>query len=477
MAFNPFEHHHPHYDDDDEIDDSLDPAQQSMADALRVSFFVLKVAMLIVFVLYLCSGMFNVKQGEEAIVLRFGKKWGEEGRQVLKPGGPYFAFPYPIDRVERVDTTQTEIKIRKAFWFALGEDERASAQTDHRQGTPGPLDPERDGSLITGDANIVHAMYTVKYKIDDVAKYLENRPEPQGDVLEEFNTGEISRDEAIQQATDSLVLAAVESAVLFAVAQVRADEFVKGGFNLGTATKKAQKTIDASGIGITIKDLTVDDSIFPLTVGDSVGKVTSAQIKKDDQIDQAQKYRQEILVKAAGPAYTELLNLIGQYEETIARKDEAQKKSIEMRLDSVFESLEIASETGPKRVEGDVASLIEWARTYQINVISEIRGEAEAFVGSDTTEGALSRYRDNPEVFLNRRWQDAVQYFFSREFTEYMMIDGQPYLELNRNPQVTTKRDRAGIEVGDKVNKSQVQKRLEKVREAEKKALEGPKKR
>ena len=49
MAFNPFEHHHTHYDDDDEIDDSLDPAPQSMADALRVSFFVLKVAMLIVF--------------------------------------------------------------------------------------------------------------------------------------------------------------------------------------------------------------------------------------------------------------------------------------------------------------------------------------------------------------------------------------------------------------------------------------------
>ena len=71
---NPFEHHHDHgdHDHDLEVAEQLDPAQQSLADALRVSFGFLKVAMVILVVFYLFSGFFNVPSREVSVRLRFG---------------------------------------------------------------------------------------------------------------------------------------------------------------------------------------------------------------------------------------------------------------------------------------------------------------------------------------------------------------------------------------------------------------------
>ena len=66
----------------------LDAAHQSLADALRVSFWVLKLAMLLLVVVYLFSGVFNVREQEIAVCLRFGRIVGSPGQQVLEPGGP-----------------------------------------------------------------------------------------------------------------------------------------------------------------------------------------------------------------------------------------------------------------------------------------------------------------------------------------------------------------------------------------------------
>ena len=50
----------------------LDPANQSLADALRVMMRLLQVTMLILAILYLGSGMHRVNEGERGIQLLFG---------------------------------------------------------------------------------------------------------------------------------------------------------------------------------------------------------------------------------------------------------------------------------------------------------------------------------------------------------------------------------------------------------------------
>ena len=61
----------------------LDAAQQSLGDALRTSFKILKLAIIVLVILFLASGAFVVEQNEQAIVWRLGKPAGggrEAGR-------------------------------------------------------------------------------------------------------------------------------------------------------------------------------------------------------------------------------------------------------------------------------------------------------------------------------------------------------------------------------------------------------------
>ena len=51
----------------------LDAAQQSLADALRTSFSLLKWVMLVLLVIYLFSGWFSVDAQHRAVRLRFGQ--------------------------------------------------------------------------------------------------------------------------------------------------------------------------------------------------------------------------------------------------------------------------------------------------------------------------------------------------------------------------------------------------------------------
>ena len=148
---------------------NLDPAQRSLADALRISFWMLKAAMAVVVAAYLFSGVFSVSEQEHVVRLRFGKIVGTDSGQVLGPGGPYLAMPYPIDRLIRVPASAQQIGLDREFWYELQGDGTVS-----KKGRAGPLDPERDGFLLTGDTNIVHARVTVTYVIDQPILFARN---------------------------------------------------------------------------------------------------------------------------------------------------------------------------------------------------------------------------------------------------------------------------------------------------------------
>src|SRR5215470_16874631 len=52
--------------------DAMDPANQSLADALRLSFRVLQIVMLVLVVLFLASGFRTVKEGQSGVATVWG---------------------------------------------------------------------------------------------------------------------------------------------------------------------------------------------------------------------------------------------------------------------------------------------------------------------------------------------------------------------------------------------------------------------
>ena len=100
------DHHHPHDHDHDHAHDHhghrnpefaeepLDAANQSLADALRSSFSILKGIMILLIVLYLFSNVRRVDSHEQALMLRLGSLQP----RTLGPGLAW-GLPYPIDEI------------------------------------------------------------------------------------------------------------------------------------------------------------------------------------------------------------------------------------------------------------------------------------------------------------------------------------------------------------------------------------------
>ena len=99
---NHHEHEHNHATADDAGQArQTDPGYDYLSGALKVSFAVLKVIMIILVVLFLLSGITKVGSGERAIVLWFGKISGVGEGRVIGPGLK-FLLPYPIHEIVRI---------------------------------------------------------------------------------------------------------------------------------------------------------------------------------------------------------------------------------------------------------------------------------------------------------------------------------------------------------------------------------------
>ena len=78
----------------------------ALNEALRSSFHIIRVLMVVLLFIFLFSGIFTVNPNEVAIKLRFGKPVGIGSSQLLRPG-LHWAFPYPIDEVVRIPVGQS----------------------------------------------------------------------------------------------------------------------------------------------------------------------------------------------------------------------------------------------------------------------------------------------------------------------------------------------------------------------------------
>src|SRR5512137_487370 len=115
------DHPHPHDEPPEPVlppETPVDAGSQALAEALRSSFAIIKVVMVLLVLLFLASGFFTVGPQERAILLRFGKPVGEGEAALLLPG-LHWSLPYPIDESITVSISGLQQVSSTVGWYAV----------------------------------------------------------------------------------------------------------------------------------------------------------------------------------------------------------------------------------------------------------------------------------------------------------------------------------------------------------------------
>ena len=390
---------------------ALDPAQQSLAEALRVSFAILKFAMLGLLIAYAFSGTFSVGSNEVALRLRFGDYVGDPGSRVLERG-TYLAAPFPIEQVVKVDTRPATLSLDREFWFETTKGDSGLTRTQLQGQKAQPLHPLRDGSLITGDSSIVHAKWTLTWRVADPVAFLTNV--------------------GTRRMGESIVRLVAQQGIVHAVAQLAADDVLRGIVNRELAVSLMQRRLDDMRTGLVVDQLALDKVSAPMRVAGSFDAVTSAESDRAGRIVAAQQERARILGETAGEASAAIVELLTAYERAVDEGDADAARRLQDRIDAGLGELRI----GDALIGGEVARVVNAAKTYRTQIVEQVAAEAQAY------SQLLPQYEQNPRLVLARLWEDARESILTGDVETFYTVPGQLELQLNRDPELLKERQK-----------------------------------
>jgi len=371
----------------------LDAAQQSLSDALGVSFTVLKVLMVVLIVVYLFSGVFQVDEQNEAVRLRFGNTVNDaSGNPVQYGAGWHFGLPYPLEDVIQVPVNDQRLSVDKAFWYHVPE---GAADTPALLANQ-PLNPLKDGFLITGDANVIHLQFDVVYRVDDVTRYV-------------ASVGDTDR-------ATQLVQVAVERGIVIAMASADAKKVINRQTDpqVATAIRLAGEFLEDLETGIIIQDLQIQEPSPPVQIQASAYRLVSeAEQDRGTAIQNARQEAVGTLNSTAGAAHRELTAMIRAYEAADGANDDALATALQAELDRSFRDLQMA---GPA-VDDRVSAYLD-AMTQTLDP----QADADA-------EQALQASRDQAAAQLTQALDQAAQ--ATREARSGRPIGGEVAERIN----------------------------------------------
>lgn len=416
--------------------EAMDPANQSLGDALRLSFRILQVAILGLLVTFLFSGFQTVQEGFTGVKTVFGSIQGEGADAQLSPGLEPF-WPYPIGEIVVFESRRT-IELRGEFWPRVPVNstlQRAIEAADPSN----PIRPGADGSVITGDGDLAHLQITAEYSIDDVSSFVSRVDRatsdrivrtalmrgavvaaaltPLNDLLADREPPRRSGEQApASDATaapqdDRTPAAAPESAAATAPPPAAEETTAATEVDSPGRTRssrrneleqlireKAQAVLDDLDCGINLVSVSVPERIAPLAVENRFAQLQVSREQAKQVVEQARQDAQARLVAAAGPAHLQLLEGIRQYEGALALGDDAKADALLADLGARMEKTELG---------GEASLLINRARAYQ--------GAIQATLGAETRrlEGLAPTFHDNPRQLVRQMWLDAIQQVFN----------------------------------------------------------------
>jgi modulator of FtsH protease HflK len=384
------EHEHNHAAPDDAGQTRQgDPGYDYLSGALKVSFAVLKVIMVILVVLFLFSGVTKIAEGERALVLRFGEITGIGEGRVLGPGLKLL-MPYPINEVIRIPEKKVNLAIN-SFWYYVKPGEEMDEAAKEKSYVPPTLNPVTDGyCLVRGekqentiagaegsDYSILHCRWVLTYEITDVERFYKNcfvndkhlsTGQNYGDIIEQ-NVNPLLENLFSDAVVVTMVNYTIEEAISSKVATV--SERVK---------ERLQNKLNAMETGINVVSVQIRDITWPRQVSDAFQRYLAASQNKEKTISEAKLAAEKALNEAAGPVTAELL---------ISLKTSSSDKA---RQEQLWD-----------QVAGRSQETIANARAYKTQVVEAARADAEYL------EKILPEYRKHPKLVIQRVYQDAIE--------------------------------------------------------------------
>ena len=273
---------------------------EALTGSFRYVFILLTVFIFGTIVWYFTFwGYFTVNPQEAAIVLRFGKITN------VYTEDWHWAFPYPVNRIVRIPRDR-QVMMIKAFWpnpsvnVPTGEEMAAMAQ---------PIVPGRDGSLITGDANIIHTQWEIVYEISNPEKYFKSClcPDDPGSPDENM-VNPLNGKVAGTRGPQTMLKSIFEDEIIKATAVQKVEdplykEVTKYQDKVEKGISDALLTWD---IGVILKSALLKDKTPPFSIVAAFHDVINAEQQSESIKLKAKNYA----VKAEQEALTESKNII-----------------------------------------------------------------------------------------------------------------------------------------------------------------------
>ena len=261
----------------------VDAGSQALSEALRSSFGIVKLVMLLLVGLFFASGLFTVGPQERAIIIRLGKPVGEGEKALLGPG-LHYSLPYPIDQYVKVPITAIQRVRSSVGWFSVTAAQELSGEDRNPLPVTTPMDPEVDGYVLTADNNIVHSRATLTYHIAD----------PIGFIFNFVNAS-------------NAVLTALDNAVIYTASQFKIDDILTrdvAGFQAAVRKRTAQ-LVDQQNLGVVVEDCQVE-SRAPRQLKEAFDNVLKSEVTRNKVLDEAHIYENKTINRASADSQSRI---------------------------------------------------------------------------------------------------------------------------------------------------------------------------
>ncbi|HID30026.1 MAG TPA: hypothetical protein EYP19_08485 [Desulfobacterales bacterium] len=378
----------------------------SLSRALKVGFLIMKVLMMVLAVVFLFSNIFWVPEGYVGVQSRFGKIVGKGTASIRPPGGPYLAFPYPLDKIVRIPTTIQKISLFNAFW---SEKEEMEPVIDDRPESEG-LRPGVHGSLVTADKNIVQGIWVIHYKLGFGTEDSKGVSSVTDFIR---NVGSMERAEAI-------IRRIAQTAIVHTIARTTVESFAAGQIDNNEIKGMISTHFTRLKTGITVTGVSASRYAVPKILIPDFQAVNQAESQKALAIEKASRHRVAALHELAGSGWRELLEAIETHERTVQSGQKAAERAAFEAAKEIF----LAGEIG-----GSVKQILDEAKSEKTATIQRARASAARF------SRLLSSYEKNPDVLESQLIQDTIKEIWSDISVDALYIPpGQKlFLDIGRN--------------------------------------------
>ncbi|MHC4703630.1 MAG: protease modulator HflK [Planctomycetota bacterium] len=372
--------------------EELDAASRSLSEALRISFVILKVIMIILILAFLASGFETVGSDEQAIVLRFGKIKGVGENRLLDPGA-HWILPYPIDEIIKIPVkTKVNLAVNTFWYFQTREDMLSEAPPRVRPGMG--LRPLLDGYCLTrserdaetaagsdgSDYNIVHTKWQLTYQIDDPERFFRGvhvKGITPGDIYFDVITGE----EGVKPLLENML----EDAVVTTMVNYTIDEAISSRKKIpADVARLMQEKLDEIESGIRVESVQLTKSEPPPHTREAFEASTVASQTSQTAVTQARTYAANTLNEAAGPVAEKLFAAL--HDETV---DEQARELLWADLG------------------GTAREKMADAQAYQTRVVETAKANA------DYLQRLLPEYKLRPKLVTQKIYLDAIRRIFA----------------------------------------------------------------